>query len=395
MISAVLHVQEFDGSHTGEAIKEKFLNMFEKWDISHEQIHIVLRDNGTNIVKALNDASLPHYGCFAHSLILSQRAVTDILARCRKIVGHFRHSCLAYSRLRKIQENLGLPGHRLVQDEPTRWNSSLYMLLRLQEQKMALAAYASEYSIDQLSGNQLDLINKIINALSPIEEVTKSISADAASISVIIPFLRIIRKTLDDHHQDSGICTMKSEMKKLLEKRFAGVERNEKFNIATILDPRFKNKFFSHPSVSNNVKSLVQAHQTETQQVVDATDRTLEEPPQKRQCTTLWKVYSDIIKESGGIVSCEDGSDELEIYLAEPLIDFHRDNVYTWWTTNRFRFPKLASIAQKYLCAPPTSVSSERLFSGAGLIYDESRNRLSPDNAEILLFVKKNFDYLN
>ena len=79
---AVLHVQEFDGSHTGEAIKEKFLNMFEKWDISHEQIHIVLRDNGTNIVKALNDASLPHYGCFAHSLqlvvhdgVLSQRAV--------------------------------------------------------------------------------------------------------------------------------------------------------------------------------------------------------------------------------------------------------------------------------------------------------------------------------
>ena len=183
------------------------------------------------------------------------------MARCRKIVGHFQHSCLAYSRLRKIQENLGLPGHRLVQDEPTRWNSSLYMLLRLQEQKMALAAYASEYSIDQLSGNQLDLINKIINALSPIEEVTKSISADATSISVIIPFLRIIRKTLDDHHQDSGIRTMKSEMKKSLEKRFAGVERNEKLTIATILDPRFKNKFFSHPSVSNNeYKHIRQRH---------------------------------------------------------------------------------------------------------------------------------------
>ena len=166
--------------------------------------------------------------------------------------------------------------------------------------RAALAAYAS---IDQLSGNQLDLINKIINALSPIEEVTKSISADTTSISVIIQFLRIIRKTLDDHHQDSGIRTMKSEMKKSLEKRFAGVERNEKLTIATILDPRFKNKFFSHPSVSNNVKSLVQAHQTETQQVVDATDRALEEPPQKRQCTTLWRVYSDIIEESGGIVS--------------------------------------------------------------------------------------------
>ena len=77
------------------------------------------------------------------------------------------------------------------------------------------------------------------------------------------------------------------------------------------------------------------------------------------------------------------------------MIDFHRDNVYTWWTNNRLRFPKLASIAQKYLCAPPTSVASERLFSGAGLIYDEARNRLSPDNAEMVLFVKKNFEYIN
>ena len=183
------------------------------------------------------------------------------------------------------------------------------MLQRLQEQEMAIAAYASEYSIDQLSANQMDLMNKTMNALSPIEEVTKSISADAASISVIISFIRIITKTLDDHHEDSGIRTRKSEMKKSLEKRFAGAERNEKLTIATMLDQRFKNKFFSHFLVSNNVKLLVQAHQAETLQAVDATDTGLEEPPQKRPHTTLWKAYSDVIEESGGVVSCEDGSD--------------------------------------------------------------------------------------
>ena len=40
--------------------------------------------------------------------------------------------------------------------------------------------------------------------------------------------------------------------------------------------------------------------------------------------------------------------------------------------------------------APPTSVSSERLFSGAGKIYDLKRNRLAPERAEILLFIKNN-----
>ena len=116
----------------------------------------------SNIVKALTDASLPHYGCFAHTLqlvvhdgVLSQRAVINILSPCRKI-GHFRQLCLAHSRLRVIQENLGLPQHYLIQDEPTRWNSSLYMLQWILEQKMALAAYATEHVIIQLTSYQLE-----------------------------------------------------------------------------------------------------------------------------------------------------------------------------------------------------------------------------------------------
>jgi len=36
-------------------------------------------------------------------------------------------------------------------------------------------------------------------------------------------------------------------------------------------------------------------------------------------------------------------------------------------------------------------VASECLFSTAGDIYDEKRNRLAPEQAEVLMFVKKNF----
>ncbi|KAK7877950.1 hypothetical protein WMY93_031399 [Mugilogobius chulae] len=75
-----------------------------------------------------------HKKIFDKEGLLSQRSVTEILANARKIVGHFKHSPLAYSRLEDIQMDLHMDIKRLQQDVQTRWNSSLYMLQSLLEQ---------------------------------------------------------------------------------------------------------------------------------------------------------------------------------------------------------------------------------------------------------------------
>ena len=71
----------------------------------------------------MNDASLQHFGCFAHSLqlviqdgLLSQRAVIDIIAICKSIVGHFHRSSVASHNLKRIQESLNVPQHKLIQN---------------------------------------------------------------------------------------------------------------------------------------------------------------------------------------------------------------------------------------------------------------------------------------
>ena len=99
----------------------------------------------------MQEAWLPSLGYFAHSLqlvteddVLSQRAVIDVLATCRTIVGHFKHLSVAYGHLCSIQEHLGVPQHRLQHDVHTRWNTSLYMVKSVIEQKMSLPAYARE-----------------------------------------------------------------------------------------------------------------------------------------------------------------------------------------------------------------------------------------------------------
>ena len=64
-----------------------------------------------------------------------------------------------------------------------------------------------------------------------------------------------------------------------------------------------------------------------------------------------------------------------------------------WWKESKDanKFQLLGAVARKYLAAPASSVSSERLFSSAGNIITDQRNRLDPERAEILLFLNQNF----
>ena len=85
-LSAVLCVKEMEGSHTGSAICAKFGSMLY---IKKHNVQLVLRDNAANMEKAMRDATIPSYGCFAHSLqlvvndgVLVQRSVNDLLAIC-------------------------------------------------------------------------------------------------------------------------------------------------------------------------------------------------------------------------------------------------------------------------------------------------------------------------
>ena len=51
-------------------------------------------------------------------------------------------------------------------------------------------------------------------------------------------------------------------------------------------------------------------------------------------------------------------------------------------------YPLLSGFAKKYLSTPPTGVASERVFSGAGIIYDDRKSQISPELAE------KAFDHM-
>lgn len=128
----------------------------------------------------MKDCNLRSVPCTAHTLhlvvhegVLSQRAIRDAVAISRRIVGHFKHSPQAYSRLGDTQKQLCQAPKRLQQDVDTRWNSTYYMLNSLLEQKHALMAYTANYDILNLNATQWKLIENTVSILALFEELTK------------------------------------------------------------------------------------------------------------------------------------------------------------------------------------------------------------------------------
>ena len=167
---------------------------------------------------------------------------------------------------------------------------------------------------------------------------------------------------------------MKLEMIKSLKSRFAGVEENRLLYIATILDPRFKDKFFASNIIKTTVKEMLDE---EMQKIVDEDNSLLSREqsvasrsptppsPKRAKKDTLLTMYPEIIENSGASASAS--VDEVECYLGEPFVDYKNGNPFKWWGESKALFPILALLAKQFLSGTATSVPSEQLFSQAEL----------------------------
>ena len=181
-----------------------------------------------------------------------------MLARCRKIVGHFKHSSLAYQHLHNIQSQLSLPEHKLIQDEPTRWDSTYYMLSRIIQHHRAITLYDPDFGLpEQLNSNEWQQAEKIVKLLEPVQGVTKELSGKDAMLSQVIPFIEILKIEMGSTGDDRGIISTKEVMLKSLKSRFEHVYSDDNCVIATLLDPRFKSTFYDAAATESAIQTLV------------------------------------------------------------------------------------------------------------------------------------------
>ena len=79
---------------------------------------------------------------------------------------------------------------------------------------------------------------------------------------------------------------------------------------------------------------------------------------------------------------------EYQRYLAALV---SKEDPLTWWKRRESVYPTLSKMAKKYLQIPASRIPSERIFSLAGTIVSKKRASLSPENVDMLIFLKKNY----
>lgn len=85
------------------------------------------------------------------------------------------------------------------------------------------------------------------------------------------------------------------------------------------------------------------------------------------ECNSLWNFHDNLVASSTKIRDEPGGINiELRQYLSQPVISRHNDPL-KYWQTLKQAYPVLFNIAIKYLAIIGISVSSERIFSKAGI----------------------------
>ena len=378
-----------------------------------------------------DDSGIPSAGCLSHSLQLVIKSdlfrlpsVEKLIEKVKKVVSFANHSDKFYAEFRRQQRLQMEEGKQLnlIQDVITRWNSTFYMLerfLALKNPLISSMANSDDYDVKvDFTNENWKLLAKVVKILKCFEEATKRLSNKSASISLTIPIVTIIMKQMEALKNDFGVKTLKRDLHNAMEVRFGDIEEDDKYTLSTFLDPRFKGLLFRKketlPRVKEKIvhlleKGLEDFNLESNQNMEDVETVTnfhaMEEDAKPKGTfeSTMAKIIQQNMEEQEKSPNFE-AIQFVEEYMKSKVIDSEDekksfDEVLEFWKAKASSMKPIdkvaAKLAEYYLSPPATSVDVERLFSTAGDIRTQERNRLSPENAGKILFLKENLPRIN
>ena len=439
--SSVLATIPIEDRHTAENLKELLDVELRKWGLT-EKHKVYVTDNASNIRKSVQQTGDDGFGCFAHTLNLCVQAGLDVPA-ISKVIGviktavQFIHkSSVARRDLRNYCGQLRMDVNVVVTSVVTRWNSVLYMLQRviLIRHAFVLTLHDSESYKKNIkycpSNSDFELIEEMIDVLEIFDSATKLISGEKyPTVTLMKSLIEKITTHLNTNklNETDPIKEMKKKMLNDFKTRYQSTEIKERLFISAVLDPRNKallsnvdkkkmvtetfcsiveNCNFTLANSESQVVPCTQGQEIETLSNFppSSTSKSNTPPEENNKNSKSSQLYSSLFNcidpepepaESLQVNVRDKMVNEIALYYNSPLstevkIDKSFD-VLKWWYQHKSSYPYLCTMVTYYLCVPASSTPSERCFSTAGNIVTKTRNRLLPENVNMLTFLKNNY----
>jgi hypothetical protein len=231
----VLNIAQLAHPHTGAAIAECIESCLCEWEISSDQVMMVVSDNGSNMLKAIkilgenavqikgtddyeqvlshsdsedddsqNEADIDEneneeesfepetvlyrrMKCLAHSLQLvvkkAYKHYDSLLTKARHLIGKIRKSGKA------MEEMQSKCGKTVFGDNATRWNSTFNMIKRLLQLRTEVNAALTDIRLDSLQVMEWDRLSELCLLLQPFATQTNILQTDSKSLSYVVPAL--------------------------------------------------------------------------------------------------------------------------------------------------------------------------------------------------------------
>ncbi|NXB07268.1 ZBED4 protein, partial [Cnemophilus loriae] len=401
--SALLNVSQIDCDYNGISIQKQLEYWWETWITSIGlQIGITVTDN-QSIEKTLNEGDHSSVQCFSHTVnvivneaIKSQRMVQNLLSIARKICERVHRSAKAKEKLAELQKEYELPQHQLIQDVPSKWNTSFHMLERLIEQKRAIDEMSIECSFRELiSCDQWEVMQSVCHALKPFEAASREMSTHMSTLSQVIPMIHILNRKIEMLFEETmGIDTMLKSLKEAMVSRLSSTLHDPRYIFATLLDPRYKTSLFTEEEAEQYKQDLIR----ELEIMSSTSD---DDKPVSNGCDigspstnsygedNLWSLMGDMKKTKDLKERAKLPEEMVLSYLEEEVLE-HNCDPLTYWNFKKSSWPVLSKLAVRFLGCPPSIVPSERLFNTSNDSNNFSQSRLMIEHFEKLIFLKVN-----
>ncbi|KAM8762178.1 E3 SUMO-protein ligase ZBED1-like isoform 1-T1 [Acanthopagrus schlegelii] len=431
MKEKILHTRAVYTSQTGQVIAEEIGDILDEFDVKEKVVAITV-DNAANMDVAVKKMSIRKIGCFAHTLNIAAQKLYTVPAiarwagRIRAMVMWMKRSSLAKPVLKEKQRLLGLPEHAVILDVKNRWNSLFLMVERFLEQFPALQAASMDPRLkrsmekdrlERVTDDDYRKAEEFVRVMKILYTSTLCISAERSpTLGQILPILGKLQHHFTVTDGDSSFTqAIKEKIWGDLAQRYQDEGIRQFLEEGTALDPRFKTKVTDEvwtrleKELINRTSQQNKGVATQVQQMeqdLEGTagshgedssgeDSTVAVATKKKAgLPALGELFED---EDMAVESqqemphtiTEKAQEEIQRYRGLPST-LTSVNPATWWWTVRDTLPLLSDLATKYLCVQASSTPAERTFSTAGDTISQERACLSPEKADMLIFLKKN-----